>query len=106
MRGILFSLLFVGLVGWGMPSAADSPTDVLSGCLVDSLNGKERKAFAKSVFFAMAAHPEISEFSKVKKRHILKSDKALGAIFTRLLSEDCPNELKTCLLYTSDAADE
>ena len=46
MRGILFSLLFVGLVGWGMPSAADSPTDVLSGCLVDSLNGKERKAFA------------------------------------------------------------
>lgn len=73
---------------------ANSSTDVFSNCLVDALNGKERKNLAKWIFFAIAAHPEINSHSNASSKDIKNSDVYVGKLITRLLTVDCPHELK------------
>jgi hypothetical protein len=73
---------------------AETPTEKLGVCLIDNLNGKERKMLAKWIFFAIAAHPEISSYSNATSSDVMKNDKEIGSLITRLLTEDCPNELK------------
>lgn len=85
--------LSIGLI-IGTPAFAASPTDTFANCLVDTLNGKERKNLAKWIFFAIAAHPEIKSYSKASLKDINNSDKYVGKLITKLLTVDCPNELK------------
>ena len=73
---------------------AASPVDNFATCLVDNLNGKERKALPKWLFFAMASHPEIKAFSKISTQDTEASDQNVAALVTRLLTENCPAELK------------
>lgn len=94
MKNAISLLLLASLLAVSMPTSAATPTEEFSVCLVDSLNGKERKVFARLVFFSMAAHPEIESFSKIKKSDLKKTSKSIGKIFTRLLTVDCPGELK------------
>jgi len=77
------------------PAQASSPTNALSSCLVDTLNGKERKSLAKWIFFSIAAHPEINTYSSASIKDINKSDQYVGKLITRILTIDCPKELKT-----------
>jgi hypothetical protein len=76
------------------PAFADSPTDAFGTCMVDSLDGKERKNLAKWIFFAIAAHPEIKAYSSATPEDIRSSDEYVGQLITRLLTVDCPNQLK------------
>lgn len=89
----LFTLV-LGLV-IAMPAFSASPTNDLGRCLVDSLNGKERKNLAKWIFFSIAAHPEIKPYSKASPKVIIESDKFIGSLVTRLLTVNCPKELQT-----------
>ena len=73
---------------------ANPPTQALGTCLVDTLNGKERKTLAKWIFFGMGSHPEIKQFSKATPADIQQTDQYVGKLITRLLTIDCPNELK------------
>lgn len=66
-------------------------------CLTDSLTGKERKALAKWIFFAMAAHPEINTYAQVTKDEKQKTDKEIGDLITRLLVNDCPKQAKAAM---------
>lgn len=92
---ILISLLI------GSPAFSQSSTDALSTCMVDNLNGKERKSLAKWIFLAIGAHPEIKSYLKVTPRDMRASDEYVGALITRLLTVDCSARLKTA--YTSDS---
>lgn len=76
------------------PAFSGSPAGELGGCLVDSLNGKERKELAKWIFFAIAAHPEIKSYSSASDKDIKETDKSVGKLITRLLTENCPRELR------------
>ncbi len=76
-------------------AAVASPTsDALGTCMVDALNGKERKELAQWIFFGMAAHPEIKIYSKVTVDDQLNIDKYVGALVTRLLTVDCIDQTK------------
>ncbi len=77
----------------GGPTFADS-INAFSTCLVDNLNGKERKNLAKWMFFGIAAHPELKIYSQAGLDDIKRSDQYVGKLITRLLTVDCPNELK------------
>ena len=77
-----------------VPVCNASPADDLGICLVDSLNGKEKKALAKWIFFAIAAHPDINSYSSASGDDIQKSDVYIGKLITRLLTENCPGELR------------
>lgn len=91
-NSIIVIILSLGLV-ISTPTYANSPTDVFANCLVDNLNGKERKNLAKWIYLAMAAHPEIKSLSSASANDILKSDKYIGKLITKLLTINCPNEL-------------
>ena len=93
-KSINVIVLSIGLI-IGSPAFAKTPTDVFSTCLVDNLNGKERKKLAKWVYLAMAAHPEIKPLSKASADDIEESNKYIGALITKLLTVNCPSELNT-----------
>ena len=88
-----FLALIITLVNVS-PVFAAAPSDVLAGCLVDNLNGKERKNLAKWIFFSIAAHPDIKSYSNVSPEDIKESDKYVGKLITRLLADNCQNQLK------------
>ncbi len=72
---------------------AATPSERLGTCMIDTLNGKERKNLAKWIFLAISAHPEINIYSKATAENIDDSDKFVGKLITRMLTVDCPNEL-------------
>lgn len=76
------------------PVMAASPTNTFANCLVDSLNGKERKNLAKWIFFSMAAHPDIQAYANVTPKDVQENDAYIGHLVTRLLADDCPAQLK------------
>ncbi|MUH73239.1 hypothetical protein [Psychrosphaera haliotis] len=106
MNTILKSLLFVGLLSVAPASLADNSTQQFASCLVDNLNGKERKKLAKWIFFAMAAHPEIESFSNITANNYTNSDKAIGSLITRLLTENCSAEMKAAYKTNPQAIEQ
>ena len=76
----------------------------MGSCMVDSMTGKERKEMAKWVFFAMAAHPEIEEYSKVPQSAKVASDKFIANVVTRLLTDDCLAETRAGVKKDGQAA--
>lgn len=90
-QGIFIAMASVALFLTPAVNAANA-TQKLGNCLIDQLNGKERKTLARWVFFSMGAHPEISEFLSVSSVERNKTDKYVGELITRLLVKDCPTE--------------
>lgn len=84
--------LSLGLLTGGGALAATA-SQQLGICMVDTLNGKERKQLAKWIFLSMGAHPDIKRNLNATSDEILKSNQYVGKLVTRLLTEDCPKEL-------------
>jgi hypothetical protein len=78
----------------GTPAFSQAPADALSSCMVDNLNGKERKSLAKWIFFAIGAHPDIKSYMQATPADMRASDEYVGSLITRLLTVDCPAPLK------------
>lgn len=94
MKRIYLIFVIALSLGCSQLSFSATPTESFGTCLIDSLNGKERKQLAKWIYFAMAAHPEISSFSKASSKDIDSTDQYVGDLVTRLLTVDCPTEMK------------
>ena len=62
--------------------------------MTDSLNGKERKELAKWVFLAMSSHETIKPYSKITQFDLDESNKYMASLVTRLMTEDCPEQVK------------
>lgn len=71
-----------------------TPTQDLKTCLIDSLNGKERKQLAVSMFLAMSVHPGLKAYPVAADESKERVDKAIGKVITRLFVENCANEAK------------
>lgn len=85
-------LLFLALT-FTTSALANSASEKLGTCMVDTLNGKERKSLAKWIFLAMSTHPEINIYSKATAKDIESSDEYVGKLITRILTVACPEEL-------------
>ena len=83
------TLVFLSTFILSFNASAQIPSNELGICLADNLNGKERKALAKWIFFSMAAHPEISSYANVSQEDSTNSNKFIGNLITRLLTSDC-----------------
>ncbi len=92
MKTLLVPLLLCSTLA-SIPSYAQSATDTFATCLTDSLSGKERKDLASWIFFAMAAHPTIEQYATISPAAREQQNKTIGALITRLLTENCPEEL-------------
>ena len=89
---VTVAVLSIGLFT-GVSAVAGEPSEQLGTCLVDALNGKERKSLAKWIFFSMGAHPEIKSYMNSTVNVIQESDEYVGKLVTKILTEDCPEEL-------------
>jgi hypothetical protein len=88
--GMLLALLCAG------PVAAQNSTQALSDCLAESTSGRDRKDLARWVFFAIAAHPDISEYLAPSAATAEReAHKTVADLFTRLLAESCARETRT-----------
>lgn len=91
---IKVTILSIGLLS-GTSVFANTPKEQLGTCLVDTLNGKERKNLAKWIYFSIGSHPEMKPFMKATDADIQESDEFVGKLITKILVEDCPKELNT-----------
>jgi hypothetical protein len=73
---------------------AQSAAQTLGTCLADNTTGKDRKDLARWIFTALAAHPEIESLSAVTDAGREEASRDMGLLFTRLLSESCPEEVR------------
>ncbi|MFK8029142.1 MAG: hypothetical protein AB8G18_02800 [Gammaproteobacteria bacterium] len=104
MKKILIIIALLNVTFMVTPVSAGPASNALATCMVDSLNGKERKLLAKWIFLGMAAHPEMSQLSNVTKELQAGSDKYIGELVTRLLADDCSAEAKSALETESSIA--
>lgn len=93
MKKTIQAILLTTGIAIGFPTVADSPTTVFADCMVDTLNGRDRKNLARWIFLSITAHPVIKPYSSASIKDIQESDQYIGRLITRLLTVDCPNEL-------------
>ncbi len=85
--GMLFVLALTVLNP--LPSAAGQYGDALALCFADNTTGKERKELIRWLFAAIATHPDMRDMSNVTTKTIEQTAQPVGALLTRLLSENC-----------------
>ena len=90
-------ILLVAALSLHMTAQANPTTDALGKCLSDSSTGKDRKDLAKWIFVAMSAHPEIGSISRASPESIESIQRTSAALFTRLISEACPSEMRAVI---------
>lgn len=76
---------------------AGPAADSLGACLADNTSGKDRKEMARWVFVGMSTHPELEGFSKVTDKNRDDLDRVMAAIFTKLITESCPEQAKAAI---------
>ena len=92
-----YLVLTLALLSTG-PVFAQNSTQVLSQCLADTTSGKDRKDLARWVFFALAAHPDIKQFTSPAAA-VAEEDahKSMAQLFTRLITESCMDQTQSAV---------
>jgi hypothetical protein len=98
-------LLCAGIALLCAVNATASPaTDDLVRCFSDFSSGKDRIELARWVFSAMAAHPEIRDLSSISPQKQETVESAVGAVYTRLISQDCARETSAVIRDDGESA--
>ena len=71
--------------------------DALSKCLSASTTTDDRRALVRWIFSAIAAHPDIKEFTKIDAARREQIESESVAVFERLIVEDCTAQTKRAL---------
>ena len=90
MKKYLYLILLLIIATNPITTYANQASQKLGVCLVDSLNGKERKELAKWIYFGMSTHSTIKPYSKATQKDFDNMNKYVGALITRLLTTNCP----------------
>lgn len=82
-------------VGLAAPAKAGPESDQLALCLLQSTAPGDQTVIVRWLFAAMASHPDIRDLASIPPAQIETGNRAMGALFERLMTEDCPNELRS-----------
>lgn len=99
-------IVLAGLATVASATGAQTQTAVgdLGTCLSDNTTGRDRKDLARWMFAAMAAHPDMAALSAVTDADREESARVAGVLFTRLMTEACPNEMRAAVAEGGAAA--
>jgi hypothetical protein len=67
---------------------------VLGKCIVANITASDRQDLARWVFFSMAAHPEVKQFSNARAEAADVAARKVGALFTRTMRDECAKEVQ------------
>jgi hypothetical protein len=87
-----------------LPAYAGPYADALTQCLSSATTGKDRKDLAKWFVAVMSLHPEIAGLTMIPPEKRESINKTTGALYTRLMTEDCGKELKAVIKNEGRAA--
>src|SRR5688572_22828352 len=87
--------LFATTFGFTAAAIAGPASDSLGTCMIESLGSKDKKQLGQWIFFAMATHPDTKEYSKVPAEAQKIANEYVGKLVTKLLSENCAEQVKT-----------
>lgn len=96
MRVTVLLLSLASLFAADSAVASDS-IDAASSCLTDSTTGRDRKDLVRWIFLAMSKHPEIEQLAASTTAIDEESNKVVGALFTRLVADDCATEIRAMI---------
>ncbi len=74
------------------PAVAGPESDGLSRCLVDNASPKDQAALVRWMFMAMSANPSLQGMANIKPAERDEQNKAMAAVFERLVLTDCRRE--------------
>lgn len=92
-RAFVFAVLLFASVA----CRASPEVEALSRCIADSTTGKDRKDLARWLFTAMSSHPDMRSISAVSPEAIDEAAIVAGGLFTRLLADSCPKEVRAAM---------
>lgn len=101
MKRFTLCALLVLNAGW---VHAGPHGDLLATCFSESTTGRDRTDLARWVFMAMAQYPAIKELGNVLPDAQEDTNKRIGALYTRLISENCPSQTANAIQKEGDAA--
>jgi hypothetical protein len=91
-------LIIAAILAVSVSAYAQQPPDPLTTCLADSTSGKDRKDLAKWLFFAMAAHSEIRQYTGANAATAAdESSRTVATMVVRLLTEACVRETRAVI---------
>ena len=76
----------------------------LASCFTDSLNGRERKELAKWIFVAISTHSTLEPYANISTADRDSTDLFTANLITRLMTQDCPNQVKFAMKQHGSAA--
>ncbi len=94
----------IGLTAFSLTAHAGLYTDDLSRCLVEKTSKEDRASLVRWMFAAAAAHPAVAPIAKVSMEQQDGANKAVGELFTRLLTGSCKEKAKNAITYEGAAA--
>jgi hypothetical protein len=75
-----------------MAAYAGPDAEKLSRCLVDNASPKDQAALVRWMFLAMSANPALDDMPKVTPAQRESQNRAMAAMFERLVLQDCRRE--------------
>ena len=97
-------LIVASLMCCALHAMAGPAADAVNTCLADGTNGKERKALARWIFLGMSMHPEMRGLTSATALTREDANRAVGQVFTRLVTETCPKEFRALAQAEGQAA--
>lgn len=91
------SVLALFLYCLSLAANAQPAIEAFSNCIADNSSGKDRKVMARWIFVSMGAHPEIKSIASISASAPEDTSKAMGELFTRLLTENCPKQTSAAI---------
>lgn len=100
---IKLTVLLLAL-GTSTPSLAGPYADAIGQCFANSTTGKDRIELARWVFASMALHPDVVSSSSITSQKREAINRTTGALFNRLLAENCAKEVKEAVKFEGQGA--
>ena len=82
------------------PAAIAGPyADDMSKCLIKSTSAADRASFVRWFFAAASSHPAVKSLAAIAPEQREEANKSTAALFQRLLTEACRNEVQLAIKY-------
>jgi hypothetical protein len=81
-------------------------SDELARCVVKASSPTDQVVLVTWIFSAMSIHPAVQPYSKVTQAQRDEFDKKAGALFERLITQDCRQQSIDAIKYEGEAAME
>ncbi|MGZ8993582.1 MAG: hypothetical protein ACXW16_06150 [Burkholderiaceae bacterium] len=93
LNALFATLSFATFLGFTSTGAEAGPyADDLGKCLVKSTTSADKRALVKWMFATASLHPDIQPIAAVSAQQRDSLNKAIGALFDRLLTQTCSQQ--------------